>query len=253
MKYLRHIYLLVLLVATPAVNAYEVTPMSLVLDETGRNSTGTFRIRNTNQMPLTLELSAVRRILEDGYYDVVEPADEDFLLMPPQAYIEPGQFQIFRVRYMGEEQLSQSIGYRVVFRQLPVDLSHIEGDRVQFLMNVHAPVYVSPVGVAPALDLQISFAEIEDTSRVHVDNLDESNTAGLLVVTNHGDGLQDLSVGTFHFHFDNGESASLKWPDISHAVMIRHLLPGGESRIPLQYLNFSSEKRVVRVEFADAR
>ena len=76
-------------------DAYELTPMSIELEEAGRNSTGTFRIHNTNDAPLTIELSAVRRLLENGYYNTTEAADDDFLLMPPQAYIEPGQFQVF--------------------------------------------------------------------------------------------------------------------------------------------------------------
>lgn len=231
--------------------AYEVTPMSLNLHETGRNSMGTFRIRNTHDTPLTLELSTVRRILENGYYDITEPADDDFLLMPPQAYIEPGDFQTFRVRYMGDEQLHQSIGYRIIFRQLPVDLSHIDGDRVQFLMNVHAPVYVSPPGVRAALELSMDYNELTDLENFHTAAIDPQNESGVMIIHNRGDGVQDLSTGSFRFQFEGGDSKELSWSEISGAVYIRHILPGGESKIPLEYVNRIEGRRVTSVEFID--
>lgn len=244
--------ILVLCCVTQA-RAYEVTPMSLILEEAGRNSMGTFRIRNTNSTPLTLELSSVRRVLEDGYYDISEPADDDFLLMPPQAYIEPGEFQIFRIRYLGEAQLSQSAGYRVIFRQLPVDLSHIEGDRVQFLMNVHAPVYVNPPGVRPVLDFSLNFDELTEVVNFHTTEIDPLNQAGVVIIKNTGDGMQDLSAGSFRIHFDDGESDELSWADISPAVYIRHILPGGESKIPLEHVSKVAGRKVTGVEFIDPR
>ena len=233
------------------VNAYELSPMSLVLEEAGRNSTGTFRIYNNNDGPLTIELSAVRRVLEEGYYNTTEPADEDFLLMPPQAYIEPGQFQVFRIRYMADQQLGQSIGYRIIFRQLPVDLSHIEGDRIQLLTNVHAPVYVSPIGAQPALDLSLDFEELTDVSNFVTSEIDPSNELGVLKIHNRGDGLQDLSTGIFRFHFDEGVSEEFRWADVSPAVKVRHILPGGESKIPLEYVEKVQGRRVISVEFID--
>lgn len=232
-------------------HAYELTPMSIVLEEAGRNSMGTFRIHNTNEGPLTIELSTVRRILKDGYYNITEAADEDFLLIPPQAYIEPGEFQVFRVRYMGADQLHQSVGYRVVFRQLPVDLSHIDGDRIQFLMNVHAPVYVNPMGAQPVLELSLDFSELTEIENFFTTELDPQNEAGVLVIYNRGDGLQDLSTGVFKFSYEDGETEELTWSDVSQAVYIRHILPGGESKIPLEYVNKVQGRRVTSVEFID--
>lgn len=234
-------------------DAYELTPMSIELEEAGRNSTGTFRIHNTNDAPLTIELSAVRRLLEDGYYNTTEAADDDFLLMPPQAYIEPGQFQVFRVRYMADKQLHQSVGYRVIFRQLPVDLSHIDGDRIQLLMNVHAPVYVSPLGAQPELDVSLHFDELTEVKNFFTSEINPRNEAGVVTVHNRGDGLQDLSTGVFKFYFDNGDPEELNWSDVSPAVFIRHVLPGGESKIPLEYVSKLEGRRVAGVEFIDKR
>jgi len=253
-KMRKYIYLLVTIIAIgwySNTQAYELSPMSLVLEEAGHNATGTFRIRNTDNSPLTIEVYAVRRLLEDGYYDTTEPADEDFLLMPPQAYIEPGEVQVFRIRYMGEEQLSQSVGYRVVFHQLPVDLSHLEGDQIQILVNVHAPVYVSPIGAEPALDLSLDFSELAEVKNFFTSDVDPKNESGVLVIHNRGDGLQDLSSGVFRFHFEGGESAELTWVDISPAVHVRHILPGGESKIPLEYVSKIEGRRVTSVEFID--
>lgn len=230
---------------------YELSPMSLALEEAGSNAMGSFRVHNTHDTPVTLELYTVRRLLKDGYYDETEPADEDFLLMPPQAYIEPGEVQVFRVRYLGESQLSQSVGYRVVFQQLPVDLSHIEGHRIQILVNVHAPVYVSPMGAQPALELSLNFYELTEIENFFTPNVDPKNESGVLTIHNRGDGLQDLSTGVFKFHFEGGESVELSWVDVSPAVRVRHILPGGESKIPLEYLAKLEGRRVTGVEFID--
>lgn len=250
-KYIYLLFTIVVVSWSSVTQAYELSPMSIVLEEAGRNSTGTFRIHNTSSNPLPIELSAVRRLLKDGYYDTTEAADDDFLLMPPQAYIEPGQFQVFRVRYMGEQQLHQSVGYRVIFRQLPVDLSHIEGTRIQLLTNIHAPVYVSPIGVEPVLDVSLDFNELTDIEHFFTTEVDPENESGVLIIHNRGDGLQDLSTGVFMFHFEGGESEELTWVDISPAVHIRHILPGGESKIPLEYVTKVEGRRVTGVEFID--
>ncbi|MCC5878439.1 MAG: molecular chaperone [Idiomarina sp.] len=228
--------------------------MSLMLEEAGRNSTGTFRIHNTNNTPLTIELYATRRLLEDGYYDTTEPADEDFLLMPPQAYIEPGQVQVFRIRYMGENQLSQSVGYRVVFHQLPLNILPTEAldeNRIEILVNIHAPVYVSPIGAQPALELSLNFYELTDVENFFTNDIDPKNESGVLIIYNRGDGLQDLSNGVFRFHFEGGETEELTWVDVSPAVYVRHILPGGESKIPLEHVSKVQGRRVTNVEFVD--
>lgn len=238
-----------ILLWSSAVTAYELTPMTMSLDEVGRNSSGVFRVYNSHPTPLTLELSSVRRILQDSYYKETELAEDDFMLMPPQAYIAPGDFQVFRVRYLGNEPLDKSVGYRVIFRQLPVDLAPIDGTGVSFLMHVHAPVYVSPAGVKPSIATSLDFNDLHDETRFDTKLVDLDNPDGVIVLTNSGNGVEDLSLGELNITLENGETRSLKWTEFSGGVFVRHILPDGESRIPIELLALETDQRVVSAQY----
>ncbi|RUO29400.1 hypothetical protein CWE12_10505 [Aliidiomarina sedimenti] len=232
-----------------SVHAYELHPISLTLEEMGRNSSGVFRLQNTTERPLTFEISAARRVLKDGYYDELEDADEDFIIMPPQAYIEPGDFQVFRVRYLGNKVLDQAAGYRIIFYQLPVDLAPVEGSGVQFVMHIHAPVFVVPRGTVAEIYSEIDYTDLHNETRFEADFFDRDNPYGVIVLTNHGNGMQDLSRGQLQVEFENGESRTLTWREFSPAVFVRHILPGGESRIPVEGLQLGIESRAVSAQF----
>lgn len=233
----------------PAAYSYELHPLSLNLEEVGQNSSGIFRIKNTNRRPLTLEVEATRRIYDSHYYNDTLPADEDFIIMPPQAYIEPGDFQVFRVRYIGAEPLTQSAGYRVVFRQLPVDLDPGEGTNVQMVLHVHAGVYVSPNGVQPEITSEIDYAPLFNETRFPTETFDLDNPSGVIVLRNYGDGVQDLSKGLLELTLDNGEVRHLAWQEFGSAVFIRFLLPQGESRLPIEGLSLGEGHRVTAARF----
>lgn len=241
-------FLSLLLLSSTAM-AYELTPMTMSLDEVGRNSSGVFRVYNSHPRPLTLELSSVRRILKDSYYNETEPADDDFMLMPPQAYVPPGEFQVFRVRYLGDKPLDKAVGYRIIFQQLPVDLAPVDGTGVSFLMHVHAPVYVSPVGVQPYTSASLDFTDLHNETRFDTKLIDLDNPHGVIVLRNSGDGVEDLSQGELNITLENGETRSLKWTDFSKGVFVRHILPEGESRIPIQLLGLETKQRVVSVQY----
>lgn len=243
---------LFLLSGVPTVSAYELFPMSLILEEQGRQSHGVFRIRNTTPRPLTIEVSAAKRVFQDGYYDDLVDADEDFMLMPPQAYIEPGRSQVFRVRYLGNEQLTQAVGYRIRFHQLPVDLAPITGTGVHFLLNINAPVYVVPnslVAQSAELVSDVIYDNTRDFSRLSELPVKHDNPYGLVRFVNRGAGLTDLATGLLRLNYSNGESVDLMWRDFAPAVTIRHLLPDGESLIPVELIEFDHPGHVVSAEF----
>ncbi|MGX5914621.1 hypothetical protein ACR0ST_07830 [Aliidiomarina sp. Khilg15.8] len=191
----------------------------------------------------------MRRVLNDSYYNETVPAEDDFMLMPPQAYIMPGDFQVFRVRYLGDEPLEKSVGYRIIFQQLPVDLAPVDGTGVSFLMHVHAPVYVSPVGVQASISTSLDFSDLHEETRFDTKLLDLDNPYGIIVLRNSGDGVEDLSDGELNVTLESGETRSLKWTDFSQGVFVRHILPDGESRIPVELLDLQTEQRVVAAQY----
>lgn len=228
--------------------AYEVIPTMVALDEAGRGASGVFRLNNNNAEPLTVEVSVYKRsVAPDGTF-IESPAEDDFIVMPPQAFVEPGEFQIFRVRYLGEEALHRSESYRLMFRQLPVDLAPLEGSGVRFLMNVGTLMFVSPQSVIPITSARISFRELYSEASFDTDGLDLDNEDGVIVIRNDGNGFDDLSNLILDITTEDGRVISLGWDGFSQGVSVRFLLPNGESRIPIEHLRDKVEGKVTQVE-----
>lgn len=228
-------------------NAYEVIPTMVSLDEVGRGSAGVFRLNNNNPNPLTVEVSVFKRTLaDDGTFNET-PAEDDFIVMPPQAYVEPGEFQIFRVRYLGTDPIAKSESYRLLFRQLPIDLAPLEGSGVRFLMNVGTLMFVSPPGVTSMTSARLSFRDLYDEMSFETTGLDLDNPDGVIVLSNQGDAFEDLSNLVLELKTADGSTETLTWEDFSQGVSVRFILPGGESRIPIEHLRNKVEGRITEV------
>ncbi|BDM65245.1 hypothetical protein NFHSH190041_26970 [Shewanella sp. NFH-SH190041] len=137
------ILFLLLLVIVPSARAFQIQPMVQQMEALGKESNTSYRLENTGRSDVTVEVSAFRRFLDVKGKEHLQPADDDFLILPPQAVVAPGQFQVFRVKYMGQEDTSKSISYRVDFRQLPV-VSELEDTGVKMLFNFSTLVFINP-------------------------------------------------------------------------------------------------------------
>src|SRR3546814_611612 len=76
------------------------------------------------------------------------PADEQFLVFPPQRIVPPQSQQVFRVQYIGEPELATSEIYYMQIRQIPVDIAAGQS-QVQIVVNFNVLVNVIPDGVSP--------------------------------------------------------------------------------------------------------
>ena len=75
------------------------------------------------------------------------------MIFPPQALIEPGQTQTFRLQYVGDPALAKSKHYYITVAQLPVKLP--EGQSaIQILYNFQVLVSVAPAGIKPQITVQ---------------------------------------------------------------------------------------------------
>lgn len=80
-------------------------------------------------------------ISEDGKLSL-EPADDEFLVFPPQVVLEPESQQVFRIQYVGGP-LAQSEVFYASVSQIPVQLDLTES-RIQVLMRFNVLVNVVP-------------------------------------------------------------------------------------------------------------
>lgn len=143
--------LFMLLASTLPAGAFEVSPMRAELSPTGSRASTVISVRNSLAEPLAIEVYTTERFVAEDGSQTFEPNEEDFLIFPPQAFIQPGASQGFRVQYIGDPALETTRSYVVNVSQVPV--KQIEGAGVQVVYRFGAAVYVHPKDSATALSV----------------------------------------------------------------------------------------------------
>lgn len=161
--------------AAVSVAAYAMVVQPVVIDLTtsGRGMSQVITVENTFDKPLPVEMRIEGLDLNPEGVNATGKDPGDLSVFPPQAMIQPGQRQSFRVQYVGEPALARSKHYFVTAAQLPV-LTNDTQSNVQLLYNFQVLVSVSPDGAKPALS--IASAEIGKDA--------EGNPAPVIVVAN---------------------------------------------------------------------
>lgn len=142
---------------TSAAGAFEVSPMRMEMSPSGSGASTVITVRNTLAEPLAIEVDAADRIVAEDGTQTFEPNEEDFLLFPPQAFIQPGASQAFRVQYIGDPNPAMTRSYVINVSQVPV--KEFDGTGVRVVYRFGAAVYIHPKGAAPALSVEEVAAE----------------------------------------------------------------------------------------------
>lgn len=137
--------------AGTSASAQSVQPMRFDLQPSGARSQQTLTIENNRAYPITVEIFAEAISTGEDGTEILSPADDDFLIFPPQALIEAGKSQSVRVKYIGEPGLDVSQTYRVHVNQLAVDLSGEQRTGVRVALNFATLASVVPAGAKPFL------------------------------------------------------------------------------------------------------
>ena len=162
MKLIRSIAVATSLLAIPATAlAYQVTPMIYDMAVSGPKATQVIRISNTQDQPITVELVAEKRMFDEAGKETRAPANDRFVLFPPQAIVQPGATQAVRVQYVGPQTLDKSETYAVTVKQVPVQLPNDGKTGVQFVFNFSTVANIVPPGAkaqiaAPSEPLTVS-------------------------------------------------------------------------------------------------
>jgi fimbrial chaperone protein len=169
--------------AVPAA-AMTVSPVVVNLTPGGAGMTQTISVENSFSTPLHVELRVEELIPNANGFTSTGKESEDLLVFPPQAIIQPGQTQAFRVQYVGDPELARSKHYYVTIAQLPVQRT--EGaPAIQVLYNFQVLVSVSPQKASAALKVE----------RAEVAATEGGRPAVALTVTNASNGHGYLSRG----------------------------------------------------------
>jgi P pilus assembly chaperone PapD len=139
--------------AGSAGTAMTVQPVVIDLKTSGREMSQVVTVENTFANPLPVELTVQELRLTDDGVAATGKDPGDLLVFPPQALIQPGQTQTFRVQYVGDPALAASRHYYITVAQLPVKLP--EGQSaIQILYNFQVLASVSPLGAKPQLEVK---------------------------------------------------------------------------------------------------
>ncbi|MGB5865220.1 MAG: fimbria/pilus periplasmic chaperone, partial [Sulfitobacter sp.] len=87
---------------SPAAHAQRVEPMRFELEPSGNGTQTTLQVTNTRSFPITIEAVPSVLTIDENGDETLTPADDDFLIFPPQVVIAAGKTQSIRVRYIGE-------------------------------------------------------------------------------------------------------------------------------------------------------
>lgn len=150
---------LVLLGVQPAL-AFKLLPISRTFAPAGAGATQSYQVVNDTSERLAVTVSVVERQMDITGKENLKPADDDFMIYPPQILLEPNQTQTVRVSWVGDPNPAQELSYRLVAEQLPVDLDKPQSQvkkpvgQVRVLMRYLGSLYIRPSNVQADLLLE---------------------------------------------------------------------------------------------------
>ena len=162
-----------------AAEAARVSPMIVELEPAGNASVARVELTNDAARDIPFEVRVMRGdISEDGELTLT-PADDDFLVFPPQSIVQARSQQVFRLQYVGDPQLDKSAIYYMSIQQVPVKVEP-EQSQVQVVVNYNVLVNVVPRGTSPeavveSVEATVRQPEVEETPET------EDETAGVQV------------------------------------------------------------------------
>lgn len=144
---------LFILAPVTAALAMRVSPMVVEMTSRGSDAIARIEVQNVNPSNLAFETRIYRVTFDDKGKVVETPADDQFLVFPPQAVLPPGSRQVVRLQWAGQADLPASQAFYVSFDQLPVALEPAKTEtvaaQVQVVYHMRALVVVAPPGAKP--------------------------------------------------------------------------------------------------------
>jgi fimbrial chaperone protein len=112
----------------------------------GRGANQAFRLENDSSNAVPVQISMLTRQMDVDGKETNAPAEEDFLVYPPQVLLKPKQVQTVRVKWLGNPKPEKELSYRILAEQLPVELDKQKqsGAQINILVRYLGSVYIVP-------------------------------------------------------------------------------------------------------------
>lgn len=137
-------------------DAFKLEPISRTFTPAGSGSTQSYQVINPSNERVAINISMVQRLVDKTGEESHLPAEDDFLVYPPQILLEPNAIQTVRVTWVGDPVPKQELAYRLIAEQLPINLDPNSAQKgvtaagkIKVLMRYVGSVYIRPEQVKP--------------------------------------------------------------------------------------------------------
>ncbi|MDP3460458.1 MAG: fimbria/pilus periplasmic chaperone [Hyphomonas sp.] len=131
---------------SPAAWSYSLDPIVTVIELPSGSSGETIVVRNPRDFPLAVTFEIVERTVHDDGTETQAPADDMFLIFPPQAIVPAGRTQALRVQWVGPR-VSASRSFTLYGVEAPVNLAGEDGSGIRTILKIGASVHVTQTGL----------------------------------------------------------------------------------------------------------
>src|ERR1043165_1546619 len=100
--------------AIPSTQAFKLTPITMEFGTAGRGANQAFRVENESSNTVAVQISMLSRQMGLDGSETNTPADDDFVVYPPQVLLKPRQVQTVRVKWVGNPKPEKELAYRIL-------------------------------------------------------------------------------------------------------------------------------------------
>ncbi|RZJ01353.1 MAG: molecular chaperone [Brevundimonas sp.] len=232
----------------PVASAMRVAPMVAELSTSGAGSVARIEVGNVGSAAMPFETAITRLEMDaNGVFSEI-PADEDFLVFPPQGVVAVSGQQVVRVQWVGPP-ITQSRAYYLAVKQIPVRTDPMaipdtqSAISVNVLYTMKTLLVVAPPGARPEVQVRAAApAPITpptpefDPSLPMVEQPPQASVPGIRVeVVNTGTRYALMSGATWTVDGTDmsGQpfSRRLTGTEVSQLVGVGYVPPGGGQRV----------------------
>jgi fimbrial chaperone protein len=131
-----------------AAQAFKLIPIRMDFEPAGRGANQAFRLENDSTNTVPVQISMLSRQMDLDGNETNAPADDVFLVYPPQVLLKPKQVQTVRVKWLGDPKPQKELAFRILAEQLPVQREKElqSGAQINLLVRYLGSVYIVPKG-----------------------------------------------------------------------------------------------------------
>lgn len=231
-----------LFILVPAAYAMRVSPMVIEMETSGTDAVARIEVQNINAGKLAFETRVYRMEIDKDGKITETPADDKFLIFPPQGALPPGGRQVIRLQWVGDPELATSQAYYVAIQQLPVAFEpgtdEAASAQVQVLYNMRALVVVAPPGAKPNVNAS-SVHQVEYQPPALPGATAKPPLQDGVAVTLRNDGRRHAMMAEFGWNLEEPIAKAISCASTSHPRNCRGSSAPATSRhranVPLTY------------------